>query len=49
MKIKLGRVTCQFYRGIYGGQHWLPYYYWSRYYKEFGWLLWLFSVEKEEE
>ncbi len=38
-------MEVQFYRCVYGGIHWLPFIYWTKDYKEFGWLLWVLTID----
>jgi len=45
------KYNYMFYRGIYGGVHWMPFFYNTKEYKEIGWLLWVFTIhlnDKEE-
>ena len=47
MKIK--NTHYYFFRGIYGGCHWIPFVYWTKAYKEMGWLLWVFTIATSME
>ena len=42
---KLKKYTFMFYRGTYGGCHFIPYIYWTKEYKEIGWIVWVLTID----
>jgi len=46
--IRLGSYTLMFYRYTYGGVDWIPTLFLTEDYKDFSWLLWIFSITKDD-
>ena len=41
------KYKCKFYRGLYGGIEFKPFFYWGEYFKEVSWLIWTLNIYKE--